>query len=357
MSTNKIKKQVAVALLLGLIQGCQDNTAIKERNPLMVNTFEVQKPIETQYRNFKGTVAPADLTPLSFRLEGELDSILVRNGQHVEQGELLAKLDDSKQLQQLGDAQAQYELAVKQQRRAQDLIKRKMISQSELDELTTSKRIAQVNFEVAKNKLKYTHLVAPFSGYISDVPKQSFESVNPGETILSVYRDDVVRVRIAISNSVLATINPDINERDYKVQTTFSGDKRTHTLGYYQHSSEPAEGENAFEFWLEMPQVEPPILPGTSANLTVDLIEAGLNIVTGYVLPMTVLDAGNKEGEFYIWKLIDGKVHKQSVDIIQVNKEGAILSKGLHSGDVLVNSNLSRLRDNTVVATAEKEEK
>ena len=355
MSTNNMKKQLVLALLLGLLQGCLDTPVIKERKPLIVTTFAVQKPIETQYRNFKGTVVPADLTPLSFRLEGELDTILVRNGQHVKQGELLARLDDSKLRQQLADTQAQYELAVKQQRRAQDLIKRKMISQSELDQLTTSKRIAQVNFDVAKNRLKYTHLIAPFSGYISDVPKQSFESVNPGETILTIYRDDVVRVRVNISNSVLATINPDINERNYKVQTTFSGDDRTHTLDYYQHTSEPVEGGSAFAFWLEMSQVEPSILPGTSVNLNVDLVEAGLNIITGYVVPMTVLDAGSKKGEFYIWKLIDGKVHKQLVDVIQVNKDGAIISKGLHSDDILVSSHLRRLRDNTVVITAEKE--
>jgi len=347
-----------MVLLLGLLQGCLDAPVIKERKPLMVTTFTVQKPVDTQYRDFKGTVVAADLTPLSFRLEGELSAILVRNGQHVQQGELLAKLDDSKLRQQLADTQAQYELAVKQQQRAQELLNKKMASQSEFDEISTNRRIAQVNFAVAKNKLEYSNLVAPFSGYISDVPKQSFESVNPGETILTIYRDDVVRVRVEISNTVLASINPDINERNYKVQTTFSGDQRTHSLSYYQHSSEPAEGENAFKFWLEMPQVEPPILPGTSASMMVDLLEAGLlNITTGYVVPMTAIDAGSKEGEFYIWKLIDGKAHKQPVDITQINQDGAIISKGLHSGDLLVSSNLHRLRDKTVVATAEKEEK
>ena len=355
MTTINIKKCALLILFMSVLVGCQNNTEIKQRKPLMVETFTVHKPIDTQYRNFKGTVVTPDLTPLSFRLGGELNEILVRNGQHVKQGELLAHLDDSKLRQQLSDAQAQYELATKQQQRAQDLIQKKMISQSELDELTTNKRIAQVNFKIAKNRLKYANLVAPFSGYITDVPKQSFESVNPGETILSVYRDDVVRVRISISSSVLAAINPDANNRQYKVKTTFSGSDNAYILNYYQHTSEPAKGERAFEFWLQMPQVQPPILPGTSANLTVDMVKAGLNIITGYIVPMTVLDAGNQKGEFYIWKLIDGKVHKQSVDVIQIKKQGAIISKGLHSGDVLVNSNLRRLRDNASVAVAKKE--
>ena len=355
MTTINIKKYALLILFTGILVGCQNDAEIKQRKPLMVETFAVQKPIETQYRNFKGTVVTADLTPLSFRLGGELNEILVRNGQHVKHGQLLAHLDDSKLLQQLSDAQAQYSLATKQQQRAQDLIQKKMISQSELDELTTNKRMTKVNLTVAKNKLKYAKLVAPFSGYITNVPKKSFESVNPGETILSLYRDDVVRVRISISSSVLAAINPDIRDDSYKVETVFSGSDNVYGVTYYQHSSEPAQGENAFELYLQMPQTQPAILPGTSASLNVDMVEAGLNIMTGYIVPMTVLDAGNKKGEFYIWKYIDGKVHKQSVDIIEIKKEGAIISKGLHSGDILVNSNLRRLRDNTSVATVKKD--
>lgn len=355
MKTNKIIKFAITALLIGLIQGCLDKPEIREGKPLMVTTFTVQKPVETQYRNFKGTVIPADLTPLSFRVEGELDKILVRNGQKIKKGQLLAQLDDSKQRQQLADTKAQYSLAVKQLNRAKDLLTKKMISQSELDELSTNKRITEVNYEVAKNRLKYTRLVAPFSGYVSEIPKESFESVNPGEIILSVFRDDVVRVRIGISNSVLASLNPDLDVRTYKVNTTFSSDTRNHILTYYKHASEPAEGESAFEFWLEMPQVEPPILPGTSANLNVDLIAAGLRIISGYTIPMTALDAGVNKGEFYVWKLIDGKTHKQLVEIVQISKEGVIISQGLHSGDMLVNSQLNRLRDNTPAATANKE--
>ena len=355
MRAKNVKKYAAMALLLGLLQGCQDEMVIRERKPLEVSTYTVEQPLETQYRDFKGTVIPADLTPLAFRIEGELEAIPVRTGQKVKKGELLARLDDSKMRQQLADAQAQYELAIKQHKRGQDLIKKKMISQSELDELTANKRIAEVNYKVAKNNLEYTRLVAPFSGYVSEVPKESFESVNPGETIVSIYRDDVVRVRIAISDTVLATIDPDSRNRNISLKTTFSGDHKERYLSYYEHSSEPVEGGAAFEILMQMPQVEPPILPGASANMEVDLAAAGLSMMTGYQIPMTALDAGRKDGEFYIWKLVDGKTQKKAVNVTQIKEDGAIVPKGVIQGDVLVNSNLRRLREGAAVATAEKE--
>jgi RND family efflux transporter MFP subunit len=357
MRITTMTKFTLVALTFSFLQGCLNKPEIKAGKPLTVTTFTVQDPIATQFRDFKGTVVPADLTPLSFRLEGELNAISVHTGQHVKKGQVLAQLNSSKINQQLIDAQAQYDLSAKQWRRAQDLIVKKMISQSELDELTTSKRIAEVNLNIAKNKKKYATLVAPFNGFISTVAKESFESVQPGETIVTIYRDDIVRVKVSLSNRVLAAINPDIHKHGYQVTTSFSGDPRAYTLNYYQHTSEPDEGSTAFAFWLEMPQTQPAILAGTSANLHVDMVKAGLNITTGYIVPMTSLDTGKEKGEFYIWKISDNKVHRQSVNIIQIINDGVIINQGIQSNDKLVNSSLSTLRDNTQVQIAEKEVK
>lgn len=355
MNFSIIKHNILMLLAMFLLFACQDKSTIKTPSPLIVNTFTVQDAIDIRYRTFKGTVVPADLTPLSFRLEGELDGISVRTGQKVKKGQLLAQLDDSKLKQQFADAQAKYQLAKKQLQRGQKLSTTKMISKSALDELISTAQMTEVNFKIAENNLKYSQLTAPFSGYIAEVPKQSFESVKPGETILTLYRDDIVRVHIDISNSVLAAINPDMNKQKQKVTTTFSNDPQIYTLHYYQHTSEPASGESAFQLWLEMPQVKPRILPGTSANINVDMLQASLHVVSGYQVPMTVLDAGNKDNEFYIWKFIDGKVHKQVVDVIQINKEGAIIKSGLKNGDVLVSSNLRKLRENAIVTATEKE--
>lgn len=348
-------KGSALLLVLGVLQGCADESAIKERKATTVSTVEIGAPLVNQYRNFKGTVAAADLTPLSFRVEGKIEAILVRKGQKVKKGELLAKLDTSKLRQQFADAQAQYELTIKQHARAKDLLSRKMVSQSEFDELTASKRMAFVNFKIAKNNLEYTRLVAPFDGYVSEVPKKAFENASPGEDILSVYRGDVVRIRVAVSDSVLSMINPNSETDNYKVRTRFFGDDREFVSTYYQHSSEPAQGSNAFEFWLEMEQVSPAILPGTSASLDVDLVAAGLRVMPGYQLPMTALDAGENKNEFYVWKIENNTVNKQRVNIIQITSGGAIVSSGVAMGEVIVNSNLRKMREDAVVFVVNKE--
>lgn len=50
----------------------------------------------------------------------------------------------------------------------------------------------------------------------------------------------------------------------------------------------------------------------------------------------------------------DGNVTKVPVAVSQVNGQGAIVSSGVSSGDVLVNSNLRKLREGKHVEVVEK---
>ena len=100
-----------------------------------MSSLTVDQSVTSQYRTFKGQVEAAENTPLAFRVEGELQRVLVKSGQQVKKGDLLAELDADKFQQQRNDAQVQYQLATKQLQRGRELFERKMISKAELDEL------------------------------------------------------------------------------------------------------------------------------------------------------------------------------------------------------------------------------
>ncbi|SON48697.1 efflux RND transporter periplasmic adaptor subunit [Vibrio tapetis] len=336
-----------------LTQGCTTEDVKQSAMPLSVSTVTVSAPIETQHRSFKGQVMPAERTPLSFRIEGELVSRLVIEGQQVKRGDVLAKLDDKKLRQKLSDAKAQFALAKKQLSRGEEMFVRQMVSDAELDELTANMRLAQANFQAEQQKMKYSVLTAPFDGVISALDKEQFESVNPGETVVSMYQNDQVYVQIQLSDTVLAMLNPDRNQSNYKPMASFSGLSETYTLTYLEHTSEPSPQSQTYEMWLRMPQVTPAILPGTSVNVEVDLLAAGLRTQTGYQVPMPVLQAGDENGQFYVWKWSEGEVHRKEVKVEFINSEGAIIANGSAQGDVLVSSSLRKLREGQSVVKAE----
>ncbi|OAJ94232.1 efflux RND transporter periplasmic adaptor subunit [Vibrio bivalvicida] len=347
------KSYVLTILSVLLLSACTPETAHRDANPLIVDTFNVEAASQSQFRNFNGQVMPAELTPLAFRLDGEIASILVKEGDNVTKGQAIALLDNSKAKQQLNDAQAKYELALKQVKRGQELRKSKMISSAELDELTANFQLAQANLGSAKATMKYMRLRAPFDGVISSVDKKKFENISPGEQVISLYQASQVYVKIEVSDSVLALLNPQTNAQDYQPMATFSGHSGSYPISYYEHTSELHPQSQTYELWLKMPQVEQPILPGTSAKVSVDLVKAGLDTFKAYQLPMTAIDPGRQPQDFYVWKHEQGEAHRYPVIVDQITGNGALVGTGVEKGDVLINSNLRKLRDGMKIKGAE----
>ena len=74
MNLSKLSIVVASAMLL---QACNSEAVHREQRPLLVSTFEVGAPLTDQFRSFNGQVMPAELTPLAFKLAGEIQQVLV----------------------------------------------------------------------------------------------------------------------------------------------------------------------------------------------------------------------------------------------------------------------------------------
>ncbi len=345
-----------LALTLLIVSGCKNDNQIESNQPLHVSGFTIGTPVTNLLRTFKGQVIPAEQTPIAFRVAGEIKEVLVKAGDVVKEGQLLAKLEDNKVKQVINDTKAQYALANKQYRRGKELNRRSMISKAELDELFANKELALVKYRAAKNQLTYTSLTAPFNGKVLNVYKKQFERAAAGEPILDLYQNDKVYVRIELSDNVLAMIKPDADYSKYQPVTTFAGVPGSYSMSYLKHTNEPNAQTQTYEMYLTMPQPKTEILPGTSATVNVDLIEAGITVIDGYHVPITVLQAGKVKGLFYVWLIRNEQVKMIPVTILQINGKGAIISSDLKQGDILVNSNLRKLRDGKKVMLMENKQ-
>ncbi|MDO6499062.1 efflux RND transporter periplasmic adaptor subunit [Photobacterium sanguinicancri] len=348
-----LKKMSFIALSMLFLQGCQEPPVVAEQKALAVSTLTVSDPVESQYRIFNGQVEAAENTPLSFRVEGELKSVLVNTGHTVKKGQLLAELDASKFEQKQRDASVQYALASKQLERGRELFSKKMISKAEFDELNANQRLTKVALDSANARLNYTRLTAPFDGMVSSTTKESFEAVSPGEAVLSLYQNNKVYINIPVSDNVIAMINPAENNTAYQPMAQFGSDKHAFPVRYFKHNSELEPQTQTYRVWFEMSQQTPAILPGTSVALRVNMAEAGLSTLQGYQLPMIALQAGNRKGQFFVWKQRDGLAHKVEVGVEQVNNQGVIASSGVEFGDVLITSSLRKLREGMPTSTVQ----
>lgn len=144
---------------------------------------------------------------VSAQITGKVTEVLFDEGDHVKEGQVIARLDDTAQRAALAQAQAQLQSAravltqddaqlaqnVRDRKRNEDLVKRNLVSQQALEQARTqvdtqsalvqSQReqidLAEANVRAARVQLDYCTVRAPFSGVVIAKAAQVGEIVSP----------------------------------------------------------------------------------------------------------------------------------------------------------------------------------
>ena len=95
------------ALVALLLVGCEKPQEPEGEPPIRpVKTVLVESSAEGGIRQFPARIDSLNKADLSFRVPGKVKEILVAEGEHVEEGQLLARLDDTDYLIVLNDRRA-----------------------------------------------------------------------------------------------------------------------------------------------------------------------------------------------------------------------------------------------------------
>jgi RND family efflux transporter MFP subunit len=154
-----------------------------------------------------GYVTARRQATVSAQITGKLSEVLIEEGDHVQAGQVLGRLDDTSQTAALAQAEAQFhsaqallvqfqaQLAQDQRdvRRAEDLVQRKLVSEQAVEQARTlvdtqsalleqqRKQIdvAAANVRSAKVQLDYCTVRSPFAGVVIAKAAQVGEIVSP----------------------------------------------------------------------------------------------------------------------------------------------------------------------------------
>ncbi len=190
-----------------------------------VSVFEVRQKNMPDVLEAVGTVQAAQTSALASQMMGTLVEVRVHEGDRVQQGQVLAVIDDSQpraaldraiaansaSQQQLAAAESELALAESTLRRFQTLYERKSVSPQEFDEIKTRQQAALARRDMASadqeqtkaaiaqatTSLAYTKIRAPFDGVITEKKADTGTLASPGMPIFTV--EDVRRYRLEAS--------------------------------------------------------------------------------------------------------------------------------------------------------------
>ncbi|MGL6171233.1 MAG: efflux RND transporter periplasmic adaptor subunit [Vibrio sp.] len=350
MNPPVIRRMVAKRTVLSLIicstvlitacgEAPQVNTPAPVVKPALVEIVASQRASDL---TFNGVVRAAKRADLAFRISGRLNSIEVKEGDQVKQGQLLATLDARDAKTTLATAQLELKNTEQEYRRAKAIYeKTQAISKAELDNVTNRYDLARNRVEEAKRKLEYTQITAPFAGIISEKLLENFAQVQANQLIMTLQDLSDLEVAIEIPHRVM--LSGVRNTRAIAELSAIPGQQFPLQLRTY--STQANTDSQTYSVVLGFEDLHGlRVMPGMSAKVFPVATDAEdeNRLIT---LPITALVPDN-QGQQFVWVVnAQNQAEQRYVDIGTIYKDRVVIKQHLQPGEQVIIAGVSSVRD------------
>ena len=360
---------IVVAVVIALGAGGFAMMRGKDDKALEVETTPVKRALIVQKVNGTGKIQPNTEVNISADVSSKIMRLTVKEGDRVEQGQLLVELDRQKLLASVDSLQASVrsaqanaklardnrDQAERVLKRARELVARKLQAQSELDAAETAYQVENSRAQSAENQvaqmvgqlrqaqedLNKTQIFSPITGTVADLKKEAGEIA-----IGSQFQEDVIMV-IAQLGSMEAVVNVDENDINsiklgQKAEISVDavlGEVITGTVSEIASSANVApQGQQAqkteFEVKIAITSDSGKLRPGMTASA--DIVTATEPKAVSVPIQSVTVRTPDQLGE-------DGKNYKPGkdgfIELVFVVKDGKAFAKqvttGIQSNDTI----------------------
>ncbi|MBF0210402.1 MAG: efflux RND transporter periplasmic adaptor subunit [Desulfamplus sp.] len=208
---------VLIMVLFGTIKDKMKSIETEKASALikdkpLINTVIMPLKLSTitESINLPGSIEPwTDLT-LKSEIHGSIIEILVKEGNEVKSGEVIARVQTDDYKIALSRAEANYKLAVAELNRDKTVYSKGIVSQAQIEAKQTN--VALASTEVANARLMLNRCVinSPISGVITKLDAKKGLLLSVGDPVCQIVQMDRVKAVVGIPESdmpAVATIN------------------------------------------------------------------------------------------------------------------------------------------------------
>ena len=329
-------RTVLVLISVAWVTGCADSSDAPQTQKVRpAKLFEVQQASQQRELTFPAVVRAAQSAQMTFSLNGEVVELNVLEGQDIEAGHIIAKLDQRNVINDLAQARAEFQNAESEFERVRKLGEQNAISQSTIDSRQTQVEVTRAAVVRAQKALDDSVLIAPFAGTVSEVFIEQFQNVSPNEPVITLQSAETEAV-INVPSSIIAR-TPQLEPLETRVILDAAPDLAI-TAEFREASGVADASSQTFEvsFTFELPE-NFLVLPGMTGTVAaIFLFDEGNDVLrAGYSVPISAILA---EGEArYVWVVNeDMTISRQAVQLAPVITEQATIIDGLEGGETVV---------------------
>ncbi len=275
-------------------------------------------------------VQSIDLRP---EVDGRIVEIPVREGQEVDQGTPLFKVDDAQLKAQVAQLEAQRDLAQQALARAKELAQQNASSAADLEKAEAEARGAQAQYDLQRIRLDRTTVRAPFAGAVGQRYVSLGDYVTNSTKLLSLHTVNPQRAAFQVPERFARDLKPG-QEVSFRV-AAIAGRDFTGQVDFVDPVVQ-LPGRTIL-VKARVPNAARLLQPGMfiEAHLVIAVRPKAIVIPEEAVVPA--------EGANAAWVVVEGKANRRQVEL-GVRTPGFVeVTKGVNAGEQVVVGGLERL--------------
>ena len=308
----------------------------------IITAYKIKRESFNHFIEIQGDIKSRKNLILLPELNGILKKIYVKEGSQVNQGDLLAEIDDSGLKNQLSQLELQAELSKIKFNRIKNLWEQKIGSEIEYLEAKTIYKTQQKSVAQLQEQVKKTKIFAPFKGSIDEIISNTGSNLITGLTpILRIVNLENLYIEADVPEKYSKTVKTGIPlfvdipmiEKTYETQINQVGN---------------FINPNNRSFRIEAPILN--LDKTLKLNLTTKLKINDYSNSKSILIPLRILKE-DANGSFYVFKLIATDIENIFTSekvFIKVGKDDGNkieVINGLSDGDLIIDEGGERIQD------------
>lgn len=322
------------------------NSATETGKIVPVHIQSVQPSEFKHYVQVQGEIESDRTIFITPKTSADVEDILVKRGEEVKKGQVMARLDSRIIRSQIKEVETQLELAKTLYERQENLRKEDIGSEIEFLQAKTQYQALVNQLATLNEQLDNFTITATISGTVNDVMLKEGETAGPNNPAFQISNSDALKVTAEISEAYISRVDPTDSVQIYLSSLDTTLVRQLDVVGNVIDRSNRTFG---IEIYID--SMNDRILPFMSARLLVN----DITLKNQLMVPVNVVQKANGDSFLYIAEQSDnGWVARQrTVKTGPYYKNTLVVEEGLTAGDRVIISGYTNVADGDILSVKE----
>ncbi|MBP9479633.1 MAG: efflux RND transporter periplasmic adaptor subunit [Sebaldella sp.] len=201
-----MKKICYLLLVLVFLISC-GKKEVPEELATPVKVAELKSEVLPLYFSGNAEIKPVDEIPYTASVGGTLKAINFKNGDYVQQGQLVLSIDDQQSRSSQQAAASTYDIARIEYDKMRMLYEKRLITETDYLAAKSQYDSSRANLTATSDSVNRTLIKANLSGVVADLNLKQYQEVRPGDVLFTLVREDNMELEIGVPANVINNIH------------------------------------------------------------------------------------------------------------------------------------------------------